>query len=233
VTQQRLPAVNSDDGAWGDVLNLFLQKEHYNTGLDDPLNGGHKTVTIRPGTTAPLTAPLKFLTGPLMTTPEAGSVEFLNDQLLFTQTTNATRKVISTYDDTNGAAGDIYYRDQNKYIVRLASGSAAQVLSIVSGLPSWQNNTTITRSTNTISTATTALAVVSTDYVYFVSGTTTLTLPTAVANTNRYSVTNTGINIITVATTSAETINGSISATLPIPNMSLDFISNGSNWIVE
>ncbi|MBC7564845.1 hypothetical protein H7100_01270 [Candidatus Saccharibacteria bacterium] len=231
--QQRLPAVNGDDGVWGDVLNQFLQKEHYNTGLDDPLNGGHKAVTIRPGTTVALTAPLKFLTGPLMTTPEAGAVEFLTDRLYFTQTTSTTRKVIAAYDDTSGATGDIHYRDLNGYLVRLAAGSTAQVLSIVSGLPSWQNNTTITRSINTISTATTAPAVVSTDYVYFVSGTTTLTLPTAVANTNRYSVTNTGISTITVATTSAQTINGSTTATLPIPNMSLDFISNGSNWVVE
>jgi len=229
----RLPAVDGDDGVWGDVLNQFLQKEHYNTGLDDPLNGGHKTVTIRPGTTAALTAPLKFLTGPLMTTPESGAVEFLTDRLYFTQTTSTTRKVVAAYDDTSGATGDIYYRDLNGYLVRLAAGSTAQFLSIVSGLPSWQNNTTITRSINTISTATTAPAVVSTDYVYFVSGTTTLTLPTAVANTNRYSVTNTGISTITVATTSAQTINGSTTATLPIQNMSLDFISNGSNWVVE
>ena len=233
MTQQRLPAVNFDDGAWGDILNQFLQKEHYNTGLDDPLNGGHKTITIRPGTTAALTSPLKFLTGPLMTTPEAGAVEFLNDQLFFTQTTTTTRKVISAYDDTNGATGDMYYRDLNKNIVRLAAGSTAQVLSIAGGLPSWTSTTSIIRSITTISTATTALAVAGTDYVYFISGTTTLTLPTAVGNTNRYSITNTGISTITVATTSAQTINGSTSATLPIPNMSLDFISNGSNWIVE
>lgn len=233
MTQQRLPAVNSDDGGWGDLLNQYLQKEHYNTGLDDPLNGGHKTVTIRPGTTAALTSPLKFLTGPLMTTAEAGAVEFLTDRLYFTQTTSTTRKVIAAYDDTNGATGDIYYRDLSGYIVRLAAGSTAQVLSIAGGLPSWTSSTSITRSINTISTATTALAVANTDYVYFISGTTTLTLPTAVANTNRYSITNTGVSTITVATTSAQTINGSSTATLPISNMSLDFISNGSNWVIE
>jgi hypothetical protein len=74
VVQQRLPAVNSDDGAWGDILNQFLQKEHYNTTLDNVLNGGHQTITIRPGTTAALTAPLKLTSGSVMTTPEAGAI---------------------------------------------------------------------------------------------------------------------------------------------------------------
>lgn len=91
----------------------------------------------------------------------------------------------------------------------------------------------ITRSISSISSLTTAGSAATTDYVYLVSGTTTLTLPTAVGNTNRYSVTNTGTNTVTIATTSSQTINGSTTATLPIPNMSLDFVSNNSNWIVE
>lgn len=91
----------------------------------------------------------------------------------------------------------------------------------------------ITRSVSSISTPTTAGATALTDYVYLVSGTTTLTLPTAVGNTNRYSVTNVGTNTVTVATTSSQTINGSSTATLPIANMSLDFVSDGSNWIIE
>jgi hypothetical protein len=91
----------------------------------------------------------------------------------------------------------------------------------------------ITRSINSISTATNAGSTAATDYVYLVTGTTTLTLPTAVSNTNRYTVTNVGTNTVTVATTSSQTINGSSTATLPITNMSLDFVSNNSNWIVE
>jgi len=89
------------------------------------------------------------------------------------------------------------------------------------------------RTITSVSTATAAGAAAYTDYVYLVSGTTTVTLPTAVGNTNRYTITNVGSNTVTVATTSSQTINGSASATLPIPNMSLDFISNNANWIVE
>ena len=88
----------------------------------------------------------------------------------------------------------------------------------------------ITRSILSISTATTAPAIVKTDYVYFVSGTTTLTLPTAVSNTNMYSVTNADASLTTtVTTTSSQTINGSITITL-VPGQSVDLISNNTNW---
>jgi len=89
----------------------------------------------------------------------------------------------------------------------------------------------ITRSVNVISTATSAGATSSTDYVYLVSGTTTLTLPTAVGNTNLYTVKNTGANTVSIATTSSQTIDGSTAPiTLPVANTSLDLISDGSNW---
>lgn len=90
----------------------------------------------------------------------------------------------------------------------------------------------ITRSVSSITTNTTAGAVALTDYTYICTGTLTLTLPTAVGNTNRYSVTSTD-GLTTVATTSSQTINGSLTATLPLANMTLEFISNNSNWIVE
>lgn len=97
--EQRLPVVEGDDGQWGDVLNQYLEKEHYNTGLDDTTNGGHKTITIKPGTDASGTAPLKFTSGPLMTIPETGAVEFLSDRFYYTQTTAMARKTIATIDD--------------------------------------------------------------------------------------------------------------------------------------
>lgn len=97
---QRLPIVDGDDGQWGINLNAFLSKEHYDDGTDNVVNGGHKTITIRPGTAAPGTAPLKFTSGTLLTTPEPGAVEFNNNKLYFTQTSGSQRKVITT-GDTN------------------------------------------------------------------------------------------------------------------------------------
>ena len=91
----------------------------------------------------------------------------------------------------------------------------------------------ISRSVLIITTATTGAAVVSTDYVYLCSGITTFTLPTAVGNTNLYTVKNTGVNTITIATTTAQTIDGGTAPiTITRQNNSLDFISNGTNWFL-
>jgi len=88
------------------------------------------------------------------------------------------------------------------------------------------------RSINSISADTTAGATAATDYIYLVTGTHTLTLPTAVGNTNLYTVKNVGTGTVTIATTSAQTIDGSSSASLAVQYTSLDLISDGSNWNV-
>ncbi|MCX6728292.1 MAG: hypothetical protein NTV39_00780 [Candidatus Saccharibacteria bacterium] len=137
MVQQRLPAVNGDDGVWGDILNQFLETEHYNTGADNAANGGHKTITLRPGTVAANTAPIKLASGPLMTTPETGAIEFLDDKLYFTQTTSAVRKVIAAYDDASGDEGDIYYRNSSGTFLRLPIGAAGEVLQVTSNKPDW------------------------------------------------------------------------------------------------
>lgn len=139
MVEQRLPAIDGDEGQWGIILNQYLGKEHYDTGSDNAANGGHKTITVRAGTTAAGTAPLKFTSGSLLTAPEAGAVEFLTDTLYFTQTTTTTRKKVATYDDSSGATGDIYYRDSSGYFRRLAIGSANDVLTVSGGLPAWSD----------------------------------------------------------------------------------------------
>ena len=88
----------------------------------------------------------------------------------------------------------------------------------------------ITRSVNSVSTATTAGATAATDYVYLVSGTTTITLPTAVGNTNLYTIKRVGTNIVAIATTSAQTIDGSASASLTTQYTALSLVSDGANW---
>ena len=100
-TPWRLPEVNGDDGAWGDILNQYLNKQHYNndnSGAGDTASGGHMNITVRAGTTSAGTAPIKFTSGSLMTAPEAGAIEFLTNTLYFTQTTSTYRRVITTGD---------------------------------------------------------------------------------------------------------------------------------------
>ncbi len=88
------------------------------------------------------------------------------------------------------------------------------------------------RSINSISTTTTAGDTSGTDYVYLCSGTFTLTLPTAVGNTNLYTVKNVGVGVITVDTTSSQTIDGDLTITMPVRYTSVDLISDTANWNV-
>jgi hypothetical protein len=71
--------------------------------------------------------------------------------------------------------------------------------------------------------------------VYFVSGTTTLTLPTAAGNTNRYTIIHTDTNNLTIATTSAQTIAfyPAIPATTAVVTAQgtvVELYSDGANW---
>jgi len=119
--------------------------------------------------------------------------------------------------------------DLNKIAIQTDNNSL-WILTAVT--PTWVSVGGITRIISSISAATTALAVANADYIYLVSGTTTLTLPTAVGNTNKYTVKNTGVATVTIGTTSAQTIDGSTTAPLPVRYTSLSLISDGSNWNV-
>lgn len=84
-----------------------------------------------------------------------------------------------------------------------------------------------------ISTATTLGATANTDYIRTVTGTTTVTLPTAVGNTNEYTIIRAGTNTVTIATTSAQTITGSSTATLTVQWQAITLISDGANWVIK
>lgn len=86
----------------------------------------------------------------------------------------------------------------------------------------------ITRSINNISGTTTAGATASTDYVYFCTGTFTLTLPTCVGNTNRYTVKCIS-GTLTIACNGAETIDGTTTISVAVED-SVDIISNNTEW---
>lgn len=85
------------------------------------------------------------------------------------------------------------------------------------------------RSINAISTNTTAGSAANTDYVYLVSGNTTLTMPAAAGNTNRYTIKKIGTG---TTMTIGATVDGTTNPTITVENTSLDLISSGTNWNV-
>jgi hypothetical protein len=87
----------------------------------------------------------------------------------------------------------------------------------------------ITRSIVVTSGNTTAGEASLTDYVYLVAGAHTITFPTAVSNTNRYTIKNNHSANITVDTTSSQTIDGTTTISIA-PQESVDIISNNTNW---
>lgn len=88
----------------------------------------------------------------------------------------------------------------------------------------------ITRTIASIAIATTAAAASAVDYVYFVTGTTTLTLPTVAGNTSLYTVKSVS-GVTTVACNGAETIDGTATIGIAVED-SVDLLSNGTEWKV-
>ncbi|MCA9333613.1 hypothetical protein KC963_01040 [Candidatus Saccharibacteria bacterium] len=232
MAEQRLPVVDGDDGAWGEILNQFIEKEHYNTGTDNAANGGHKTITIRPGTATAGTAPLKFSSGTLLSSPEAGAMEFNSDTLYFTITTGSVRKTVATYDDSSGATGDMYYRNSGGVLTRLPIGSSNNMLKVSGGLPTWGDVTFNTATKTSNYTVTTSDTVLLADAA---SGNITITLPAASSSSGyRFfikRIDNSG-NTVTVQRAGSDTIDGATSQTLDLQYTSITVVSNGSNWYI-
>ena len=69
--------------------------------------------------------------------------------------------------------------------------------------------------------------------VEWTSGTCNATLPTAVGYTGKeYILKNTGVGVVTILTTSAQTIDGGISGSITLATNALLIVqSNGTNWI--
>ena len=86
------------------------------------------------------------------------------------------------------------------------------------------------KSINSVSGNTNAGNNQNTDYIYFATNTITITLPTAISNTNSYVIKNVGTGTITINTTSSQTIDGSLTALIKVQYLSLTLISDGANW---
>lgn len=106
------------------------------------------------------------------------------------------------------------------------------VSGVTSSIQTQLNSKQGLRSINILSASTTTLgSTANTDYIYICNGACTLTMPTAVGNTNLYVIKNiTGTD--TINTTSSQTIDGSTSISLTTDYLSITLISDGANWII-
>ena len=90
----------------------------------------------------------------------------------------------------------------------------------------------ISRFISSISTDTTAGSTSSTDYVYIATAGLTLTMPTAVSNTNLYTVKTTTSSVVKILTTSSQTIDGATAYDLNKQYQAIGLLSDGSDWSI-
>jgi hypothetical protein len=84
-----------------------------------------------------------------------------------------------------------------------------------------------------IATKTAAYTLTASDTVALVSGTVTITLPTAVGITGKiYHIKNISNGVITIATDGSETIDGEASASLIQKYEAATLMSDGTNWMI-
>jgi autotransporter family porin len=214
-------------------------------------NGGAGTITVASGggtvdlTTLPANSGAIYMTDgtnwPAISSYNTGgtgsvsSVANSDGTLTISPTTGAviaSRPAI-TGDTTIAAGSNVSHTVAVNGTSVPATPSTGQVLTATSGTTAtWQTPSTgYARSINTVSSNTSAGSAANTDYVYFSSGTVTITLPTAVGNTNFYTIKNTGTNSVSIGTTSSQLIDGSAGPlVITTQNQSYTLISDNSNW---
>lgn len=127
---------------------------------------------------------------------------------------------------------DINYKAGSNVTFTIANNNATHMVDVTISSTGGGGGGTV-RVIASVSTPTTAASASQTDYVYLVSGTTTITMPDATAsNTNLYTIKNVGVGVVTINTTSAQTIDGSATIVMPVQYTSVDLISDTANWNV-
>lgn len=133
--------------------------------------------------------------------------------------------------------GDLIIGDNSGNSSRLGVGTNTHVLtadSTVAGGIKWAavaGGSGITRTVVVTSGSITLGNTASTDYMYFVAGAHTLSMPAAAGNTNRYTIKNNHSANITIDTAGAENIEGAASISIA-PEEAVDIMSDGTNWFV-
>lgn len=125
---------------------------------------------------------------------------------------------------------DLNLKAGSNVTISYANNNATQKVDVTISATGGGGGGTV-RSINNISTSQVAGSTSGTDYVYLCTGTLTLTLPDATAgNTNLYTVKNVGTGVVTIDTTSAQTIDNDLTVIMPVRYTSVDIISDTANW---
>jgi hypothetical protein len=133
--------------------------------------------------------------------------------------------VLSKYTDINIKAGanvTLTYSNNNttKYLdLTIASSGGGSVGGTV-------------RSIQTLAVSSTIGTLAGTDQVYLANGGIRITLPTAVGDTNLYTIKNVGTSSVLIDTVSAQTIDAQATVIMPVRYTSVDIVSDNSNWNV-
>lgn len=90
----------------------------------------------------------------------------------------------------------------------------------------------ISRTVASVSSNTNAGSAGSTDYVYLLAAGAQLTMPTAVGNTNRYTIKVMDATTATVVFSGGQNADGSTTLSLTTQYTTIDLVSSGSNWAV-
>lgn len=227
-TYFRSPTINSTSGTatFTNAFNVFI---------DPPIAGTTAAFTNGPyalglGGTLKLSAgstsivPIQFISGSLKTSPIAGSLEFNNDTFYGTLTTGPTRQIF-TMNNGGGTAGRIpFYTSANTFNDVSSFGFTTTAGFIINS-----------SQTVKMSGKTTTYTTVATDYIINCTGggTFTVTLLAGTVAGQTMIVKNSGAGVITVATTSSQTIDGASTATLAavgLPSIRLTY-DGTSNWV--
>lgn len=133
--------------------------------------------------------------------------------------------------------GDVLVATGSSAVNRLGVGSDGQVLvadgSQAEGIK-WASlpaSGGVARSIISVSSDLTAAAAAHTDYVYIATSALTITLPTAVGNTNSYTIKNTSSDQVNVVATLAQTMDGVSQITIDSARAYVLY-SDNVNWII-
>lgn len=209
-------------------------KPLYQIGSQITLNsGGQATAVLDANQKTTLFGALETGTGKDLVGTVANRFRLANDYEIhlfnagdnYMDSYNAAR---TTYRNLNIRGADITLQNNGATTVTLSGGKVG-----IGATPASTLDVTGSLATSYVAKTTTYTAT-ATDQVISCSGTFTLTLPTAVGITGRiYTIKNTGTGIITIATTSSQTIDGSTTLAGAIQNETYYLKSNGSNWEVN